>query len=472
MFLQNLKYVFDTFGAPVFVPIIIFVICKFLKVTTKKSFFSALYVGVGLEGFNLLINSFTPIITPVVRQMVKGTGIDLPVFDVGWQATALVAYSTNAGMIFLCVGLILQIGLFLVKWTDIFQPSDLWNNYSYMVWGSMTYAVTKNMFLALGLMIFLNLISLLIAEVMANRWSNYYHYPNCTIIALHNIEPAIFAVILDPLLNRLGLNKVKLNPEQLQRKLGFLGEPVSLGLILGLLIGILGNISRIGTISGWGQITITGVATAAIMAIFPKVAGIFSQAFLPISEAASKAVRGEATNSRKWFLGVNDAAGYGEPATLISGIILIPIMVVIAMILPGNKTLPVVDLVAIPFMVEGIVCLVNGNILKVLITGVIWFSIGLLMCTHTAGLFTQIASSVGVKLPVGALLITSFNILGKPLIGLIFMAFLTESPILIGICVVVYLILYFLFKKNKNAVYDYLEKNAAKNEDQKQKLEL
>lgn len=464
MFLQGMKYVFDTFGAPVFVPIIVFIICKVLRVSMKKSFFSALYVGVGLEGFNLLINSFTPIITPVVRQMVKGTGIDLPVFDVGWQATALVAYSTNAGMIFLCIGLVLQIVLFLVKWTDVFQPSDLWNNYSYMVWGSMTYAVTKNMILSVGLMIFLNLVSLLVAEIMANRWSNYYHYPNCTIIAMHNIEPAIFSLILDPFFNKLGLNKVKLNPDELQKKLGFLGEPVSLGLMLGLLIGILGNVSRINTIAGWGQIAITGVATASIMAIFPKVAGIFAQAFLPISEAASKSVKGKSESKRKWFLGVNDAAGYGEPATLISGIILIPIMVVIAMILPGNKTLPVVDLVAIPFMVEGMVCLVNGNILKVLISGVIWFSIGLLMCTHTAALFTQIAASVGVKLPVGALLITSFNILGKPLIGLIFMAFLTQSPVFISICVIVYLVIYFLFKKNKDAVYDYLERNAAKNE--------
>lgn len=472
MFFRDLKYLFDTFGAPVFVPIIIFVISKILKVTTKKSFFSALYVGVGLEGFSLLINSFTPIITPIVKQMVNSTGIDLPVFDIGWQATALVAYSTNVGIMFLCVGLVLQICLFLLKWTDVFQPSDLWNNYSYMVWGSMAYVVTKSMSLALGLMIFLNLVSLLIAEIMANRWSNYYHYPNCTIISLHNIEPAIFAVILDPVLNKLGLNKIRLNPEGLKKKLGFLGEPVSLGLLLGLLIGILGNISRINTIAGWGQITITGVATAAIMAIFPKVADIFAQAFLPISEAASKAVKGESGSKRKWFLGVNDAAGYGEPATLISGTILIPIMVVIAMILPGNKTLPVVDLVALPFMVEGIVCLVNGNILKVLITGVIWFSIGLLMCTHTAPLFTQIAASVGIKLPVGALLITSFNILGKPLVGLIFMAFLTKSPILIGICIIVYLIVYFLFKKNKNAVYDYLEKTAAKNEYVKEKLDV
>ena len=41
-------------------------------------------------------------------------------------------------------------------------------------------------------------------------------------------------------------------------------------------------------------------------------------------------------------------------ATLITGI-LIPIMVLMALILPGNKTLPMVDLIALPFMVEVII---------------------------------------------------------------------------------------------------------------------
>lgn len=167
MFFQTLKQIFDTFGAPIFVPIMIFVIAKILKVKTKKAFFSALYAGVGLEGFTLLLNSFTPIISPIVQKMVDTTGIQLPAFDVGWQATALVAFSTEPGMIFLAVGLIVQTLLFVLKVTNVFQPSDLWNNYSYIVWGSMVFVVTKNMFLALACMILLNMYSLLIAELMA-----------------------------------------------------------------------------------------------------------------------------------------------------------------------------------------------------------------------------------------------------------------------------------------------------------------
>lgn len=463
MFLETLKQIFDTFGAPVFVPIIVFIIALCLKVKVKKAFMSALQAGIGLQGFMLVLNSFTPIISPVIQKMVTTNGVHLSGFDVGWQATAIVAFSTKPGMIFLAVGLLLQVLLFLVKWTDVFQPSDLWNNYSYVIWGSMVYHVTDNMILSLACMILLNLYSLLISELMARRWSKYYKYPSCTIIAMHNIEAVIFGIAMDPLWNALGFHKVKINPETLQKRFGFIGEPATLGLFLGVFIGILGNFNTLNTLAAWGSVALVGITTSAVMAIFPRVAGIFAQAFLPITEAARKSIKKDKNSDREWYLGINDAAGFGEQATLICGIILIPIMFLVAIILPGNQVLPVVDLLALPFMVQGFVAITNGNILKIIVNSTIWYGLGLYMCTYTAPIFTDITKSVGLALPAGALLITSFNILGKPLIGLVFMAFLSQSPIFIGLAVLVYFALWFLFKKNKTAIYDYLDDQAEKN---------
>ncbi len=459
--LDLLKSIIDTFGSAIIVPFIIFIIAKIFKVTTKKAFLSAVYAGVALQGFTLILNSFTPIITPVINQMVETSGVNLPVFDVGWQATSLVAFSSSAGMIYLALGIALQTVLFLIKWTDIFQPSDLWNNYSYMVWGAMVIGATGSFVLGIACMILLNLYSLLISELVAKRWSSYYRYPNCTIIAMHNVEASIFAVVIDPVYNLLGLNKIKLNPVEIEKKLGFLGEPMTLGLFLGMLIGILGNITNLASLSAWGQIMQVGIATSAVMAIFPKVASMFSQAFAPITEAAR--VFMQKAGDREWYIAVNDAVGYGEPATLITGLLLIPIMLVIAMVLPGNEVLPVVDLLALPYMVQGLVAVHNGNIPKVLISGAIWFGLGLIVCTLTAPMFTEMALSVGVAIPAGAMLITSFNILGKPLMGLVFLSFLTGNPIFIGISVVAYFVLWMLFRKNKTKINDYLERQALKN---------
>ena len=137
--LEFLKAIIDNFGSAIVVPFIIFIIALIFRVKPAKAFLSALYAGVSLEGFSLIIGA--PIITPLVQNMSKVmsnvTGVELNTFDVGWQATSVVAFATSAGMIYLGLGIALQTILFLVKWTNIFQPSDLWNNYSYIVWGAI-----------------------------------------------------------------------------------------------------------------------------------------------------------------------------------------------------------------------------------------------------------------------------------------------------------------------------------------------
>lgn len=65
------------------------------------------------------------------------------------------------------------------------------------------------------------------------------------------------------------------------------------------------------------------------MTIFPKVAGIFASAFTPLSSAYAKKAA-ESGKGRSWYIAINDAVAYGETATLTTGIILMPIILVIA----------------------------------------------------------------------------------------------------------------------------------------------
>jgi len=458
MFFDILKQFFDTFGAPVFVPIIIFIVALCLKVKIKKAFMSALTAGVGLMGFSLVIGAYAPVVTPIVTKMVENTGVNLPVFDVGWQTTSIVAYSTEIGMIFVGVCILLQTILFLTKYTNIFQPGDLWNNYSYMVWGSMVYLATGSIWLGFACMIVQMLFTQVFAEMIQKRWSNYYRYPNCTIASLHTVSIAPYAILMDWILNKFGLYKIKSNPQVFRKRLGFLGEPMTLGLILGLFIGIVGNLAELNKLSSWGQIATCGIATAAVMAVFPKISSIFAGSFTAITESSKKTAKG---TKGEWYLSVNDAAGYGESATLITGIILMPIMLLVAFILPGNETLPMIDLVALPYLIQPIIAVSNGNIAKSIISGAIWFAIALWICTLTAPLFTSIATGIGIDFAAGVMLVTSFVILGQPLAALIFFAFVSQNIFFIGITIVVYIISYLLLRKNKAKLHDYLEKQAA-----------
>ncbi|MBQ5444135.1 MAG: PTS galactitol transporter subunit IIC, partial [Erysipelotrichaceae bacterium] len=152
-FLNTLSNIFGAFGSGIIIPVILFVLSKAMGVETKKAFNSALLCGVGLTGFNLVINSYSGVIAPIVQSMVDNTGVQLSTLDTGWQSTSIIAYSTTVGVLFIGVAIALQLVLFFVGYTDVFMASDLWNNYSFMVWGSMLYALTKNMLLAMALMV-------------------------------------------------------------------------------------------------------------------------------------------------------------------------------------------------------------------------------------------------------------------------------------------------------------------------------
>ncbi|QEY34723.1 PTS galactitol transporter subunit IIC [Caproiciproducens galactitolivorans] len=458
MFFTAIKTFFDTFGSVVFVPVVIFIMALALKVPAKKAFMSALSAGVGLEGFNLVIGAYSPIITPIINQLVKDTGIKLNILDMGWQTTSIIAYSTNIGMIYLVIAIVLQIVLFLTRYTNVFQAGDLWNNYSYMAWGSVLFLLTGNFALSLTCMIVQQLYTLCFTEVIEERWSKFYHYPNCTIASLHTATVGVYAVGMNWLLNRLGLYKVKADPDSFRKRFGFLGEPMTLGLLLGLFIGIVGNIKHLGELKSWGTILVCGVATASVMAVFPKISSIFAGSFGPITEASKKSVKG---TKGEWYLAVNDACGYGETATLISGIVLMPIVLIISFILPGNQTLPMLDLVAIPYCIQPCVACSNGNMLKSIISGGIFCVIFLYCCTMTGSAFTEVAKSVGtVKLEEGVMMITSFIILGQPVGALIFMAFLSQNPIAIAAVIIIYVVCYVFVRKNRAKIHAWIEEEA------------
>ncbi len=471
--LETVNHIFQIFGASVVVPIMIFIVALCLKVKPKTAMMSAFYAGVGLTGFGWVIQSFTPTITKIIKQMVSNTGIKLPIVDIGWQAGSLASFGSMVGLSFFVFGLIAELLLFAFGVTKIFMASNLWNNFGFMIWGTVCYYVTHNFWLSLGLSFFMLLYALLLAEVQADRWSDYYGVKNASVASLHNIEQVIPAIILDPLWNLLGFNKVKMTPEYFKNKLGVFGEPTTLGALLGLLIGILGNINALNAMKAWGQILTVAVQLSAIMTIFPLITNVFSQAFTPLADEIDKNTHkktgnsdksvNEVTNKKRWFLGVDDGVGYGEPATIISGVILIPIMVLIAFILPGNKTLPIVDLISLPFMVESIVAITRGNILKVIANGIVWFSLGLYASSWLGTFYTGAVSHYGVALPAGIVLITSFNLMSRPLNALVFAAFVSQNPFFIGLAIIIYLVLLFVLRRYRPQIWQYLNNMAAKN---------
>ncbi|HAJ55923.1 MAG TPA: PTS galactitol transporter subunit IIC, partial [Lactobacillus sp.] len=59
----------------------------------------------------------------------------------------------------------------------------------------------------------------------------------------------------------------------------------------------------------------------------------------------------------------------GNADVITTALIIIPLTILMALVLPGNQVLPFADLAVVPFRVALVVALTNGNLLKNIIIG-------------------------------------------------------------------------------------------------------
>ncbi|MGI6587262.1 MAG: PTS galactitol transporter subunit IIC [Peptococcia bacterium] len=452
--MATLKLVLDLFGATILVPVVVFILSLFLKVETNKAFRGALYMGIGLAAFNIILGGLMGSLAPVVMEMVQNTGINLPTIDLGWPAAAMIVYANQIGLFYLLFGVAFDLFLFFIKWTDTFQPTDIWNYYQFVFWAAIVQFVTGSFALSILAAMLMNLILLLLADWLAPSLQEYYGYEGITSTCYCPVNAAPFAVLVKWVLMKLKLNRIQLNPETIRKKFGFWGEPVSMGLVIGFLITFIAKLNQLNLVESWATILKTAIVVGAIMAIYPSVSGLFVKGLIPISQTLNTRLRAGEIKRDNFYIAIDPAVFFGEEVTLTSGLLLIPIVLVIAIFLPGNNILPLADLPAMPFMVIGIVAVMRGNIFNTIITGALWYTIGLLCNSDIAAVFTQAAEVAGVAIPAGGAMVSAFSVGASPILWLVYKAFAAPEGIrifTIALAFAVYLAVYIMFRKNRKA---------------------
>ena len=71
---------------------------------------------------------------------------------------------------------------------------------------------------------------------------------------------------------------------------------------------------------------------------------------MPISEAAKKFTQ-EKFKGRKFLIGLDAAVVVGNPDVITTSLIVIPLTILMAAVLPGNRVLPFADLAVVTFRV-------------------------------------------------------------------------------------------------------------------------
>ena len=375
-------------GASVMMPILFTIIGLCIGLKFGKSLKSGLYVGVGFVGLGIVTALLTNNFGGPLSEISNLYNLQLGVFDMGWPAAAAVAYNTAVGALIIPICLGVNFLMLITKTTRTVNI-DLWNYWHFAFIGAVAYFVMDES-LAWGyfaaIVCYIN--TLVMADLTASKFQGYYENMEGISIPQPFCQSfTAFALGINWLLDKIpGFSKLDIDAEGLKKKFGVLGEPLVLGVIVGALIGALAQLDI-------KKILFLGVTMGAVMELIPRITRLFIDGLMPISEKTQEVVK-KKFNGKKVYIGMSPALVIGHPTTLVVSLLLIPVTLGLAVILPGNEFLPLASLAGMFYVFVMVLPFTKGNVVKTFIVGLVAVAIGLWFVTDMAPAFTQAAHTV------------------------------------------------------------------------------
>ena len=318
-------------GASVMMPIIFTILGIALGIKPGKALHAGLYVGVGFVGLSVVTALLTSSLGPALSKVVEIYNLKLSVFDMGWPAAASVAYNTAVGafVIPVCVGV--NILMLLTKTTRTVNI-DLWNYWHYAFIGAVVYFASGSLFYGFFAAVVCFIITLVMADVTAPSFQKFYDKMDGISIPQPFCQGFVpFAVVINKLLDKIpGFNKLDIDAQGLKNKFGILGEPLVLGVIVGLSIGALARYELPALLG-------LGVKMGAVMELIPRITRLFIDGLMPISDATKQMIAKRFGKDVKLNIGMSPALVIGHPTTLVVSLLLIPVVLFISVVAPSNE---------------------------------------------------------------------------------------------------------------------------------------
>lgn len=378
--------------------------------------------------------------------MVERTGISLPVVDLGWPPLAAITWGSPIAPFVIPLTMLINVAMLALNKTRTVDV-DMWNYWHFALAGTLVYYSTGSFVLGLSAAAIAAIVVLKLADWSAPLVAKYFGLEGISLPTLSSVVFFPIGLLFDKIIDKIpGVNRIHIDPENVQKKMGIFGEPMMVGTILGVLLGIIAGYD-------FKHILLLGISIGGVMFILPRMVRILMEGLLPLSEAIKKYLNAKYPGRDDLFIGLDIAVAVGNPAIISTALILTPISVFIAFLLPGNKVLPLGDLANLAVMASMIVLACRGNIFRAVITAIPVIVADLWIATKIAPFITGMAKDVNFKMAEGSSgQVSSFLDGGNP-----FRFWLLEifngNIVAIGLIPVLALIIYGVFRLTKGTVY-------------------
>lgn len=385
---QVINYILG-FQPYVMLPIIIFILSIAFRTRLKEALMSSLVIGIGFIGIFTIFNFFVSNIGPALEAMVKRTGLHYNVLDVGWPPLATMAWSFKLAPVLLLLLILLNTALLLLKLTDT-ADIDIWNYWHFIFMGAMVYNATGSVIFTIIATLIADIATIKFADYSAKDVQEFLNLKGISIPTLSGVVYYPFAKLMNKVIDKIPkLNKLEANPEHIKNKLGILGEPMIIGLTLGLVLGIFSGYDVKKTLE-------LGFSVAAVVYILPLMCGILTKGLMPISDSMKAFLHKKAPHLKDKYIGLDSAIILGSPSVVVTGLLLMPIALLLAFIIPGVNFIPLGDLANSMGFACMIVVASRGNIIRSIIVSIPILAGKLVAASQLSAMYTSFAKSINL----------------------------------------------------------------------------
>lgn len=389
--LLNVVQTITGMGASAVLPIIITILGLFFRMKLGDAIKSGLTVGVGFIGLTLVVNLLNDSLTPAVDYY-GAIGSGFTIMDIGWPAVGAASWMAPFAALAIPIGLFVNVFMVRMKWTKTLNV-DIWNYMHFLVPGALAYYIFNNFFIGLGITIALSILALIVGDWIAPKWQEYYGLEDttCTTI-IHTGWTLPVADLLNKIIDFIpGLNKLDISLDGVNKRIGVFGEPVVIGAIVGLILGLL-------TRQPVTTIVPMAMGIAGVMVLMPRVVGVLMDGLSPIGKSAKDYMTKQMGEDSDLNIGMDLALGLGDPTTITTTVISIPLIMLCALVLPGIKMFPVGLLMSVTYISVMTVMSSKGNLLRSILTTVIFGVIVMYLGGYVAPGATEFLTRTGVEL--------------------------------------------------------------------------
>ncbi len=416
MFSEVMRYILDL-GPTVMLPIVIIIFSKILGMKAGDCFKAGLHIGIGFVGIGLVIGLMLDSIGPAAKAMAENFDLNLHVVDVGWPGSSPMTWASQIALVAIPIAILVNVAMLLTRMTRVVNV-DIWNIWHMTFTGALLHLATGSWMIGMAGVVIHAAFVYKLGDWFARDTRNFFELEGIAIPHGTSAYMGPIAVLVDAIIEKIpGVNRIKFSADDIQRKFGPFGEPVTVGFVMGLIIGILAGYDVKGVLQ-------LAVKTAAVMLLMPRVIKPIMDGLTPIAKQARSRLQAK-FGGQEFLIGLDPALLLGHTAVVSASLIFIPLTILIAVCVPGNQVLPFGDLATIGFFVAMAVAVHRGNLFRTLISGVIIMSITLWIATQTIGLHTQLAANAGALKAGG--MVASMDQGGSPITWLLIQVFSPQN---------------------------------------------